>query len=141
MFDKFDIEIGREKFFKNPVNVIALMMFDCKYGTSFTLDIEPNKIHKSWYETDFVKEKSEKVYYKTERVHITELDLVYPPRKYIYIAKALLRGDMNHAKHLSKSFDVYDILINFLNSFIIIDKISDIPIPIPKYLELIRGDK
>lgn len=141
MFDKFDIEINKEEFFKNHINVIALMMFDCKYGTSFTLDIEPNKVYKTWHEIDFVYEKAEKVFYKVGRAYMTELDLVYPPRKYIYVAKALLRGDMKHAKRLSKSFDVYDILINFLNSFIISEKIHSTPIPVPKYLELIKRGK
>ena len=141
MFDKFDIEINKEEFFKNPVEVLALMMFDCKYGTTFSLDIEPNKIYKTWHETDFVYEKAEKVFYRLGRAYITELDLVYPPRKYIYLAKALLKGNIKRAKILSKSFDVYSNLINFLNSFIILEKIKDTPIPVPKYLELIRGDK
>lgn len=30
MFDKFGIECDKEEFFKNPIGVIALMMFDCK---------------------------------------------------------------------------------------------------------------
>lgn len=141
MFDKFDIEINKEEFFKNPVEVLALMMFDCKYGTTFSLDIEPNKIYKTWNETDFVYEKAEKVFYRLGRSYITELDLVYPPRKYIYIAKALIKGNIKRAKILSKSFDVYSNLINFLNSFIILEKIKDTPIPVPKYLELIMGDK
>lgn len=38
MFDKFDIEINKEELFKNHIGVIALMMFDCKYGTTFSLD-------------------------------------------------------------------------------------------------------
>lgn len=141
MFDKFDIEIDKEEFFKNPVNVIALMMFDCKYGTTFSLEIEPNKIYKTWYETDFVYEKSEKVFYRLGRYYMTELDLVYPPRKYVYLAKALLRGNIKRAKILSKSFDVYDILINFLNSFIYLDELHSSPIPVPKYLELIKRGK
>lgn len=141
MFDKFDVEINKEEFFKNPAEVLALMMFDCKYGTTFSLDIEPNKIYKTWNETDFVYEKAEKVFYRLGRSYITELDLVYPPRKYIYIAKALIKGNIKRAKILSKSFDVYSNLINFLNSFIILEKIKDTPIPVPKYLELIRGDK
>ena len=141
MFDKFDIEINKEEFFKNPVEVLALMMFDCKYGTTFSLDIEPNKIYKTWNETDFVYEKAEKVFYRLGRSYITELDLVYPPRKYIYIAKALIKGNIKRAKILSRSFDVYSNLINFLNSFIILEKIKDTPIPVPKYLELIMGDK
>lgn len=66
MFDKFGIECDREEFFKNPIDVIALMMFDCKYGTTFSLDIEPNKIYKTWHETDFVYEKLRK--YFTDQV-------------------------------------------------------------------------
>lgn len=139
MFDKFGIEIDKEEFFKNPVSVIALMMFDCKYGTTFSLEIEPNKIYKNWYETDFVYEKSEKVFYRLGRYYMTELDLVYPPRKYVYLAKALLRGNIKRAKILSKSFDVYDILINFLNSFIYLDELHSSPIPVPKYLDMIKG--
>lgn len=141
MFDNFDIEFDKEEFFKNPVGVIALMMFDCKYGTTFSLDIEPNKIYKTWYEIDFVYKKAEKAFYKEGSVYMAELDLVYPPMKYVYIAEALLSGNIKRAKILSKSFEVYDILINFLNSFIYLDELHSSPIPVPKYLELIKLGK
>ena len=141
MFDKFDIEIDKEEFFKNPVNVIALMMFDCKYRTTFNFGIEPNKVVKTWVETDFVYEKAEKVFYRLGRSYMTELDLVYPPRKYIYVAEALLKGNMKRAKILSKSFDVYSKLINFLNSFIVLEKIRSTPISVPQYLDLIKRGK
>ena len=98
MFDTFDIEIDKEQFFKDLVNVVALMMFDCKDRTTFNFGIEPNKIVRTWCETDFVYEKAEKVFYRLSRIYMTELALIYPPRKYIYIAEALLEGNKRRLK-------------------------------------------
>ena len=134
MFDTFDIEIDKEEIFKDLVNVVALMMFDCKDRTTFNFGIEPNKIVKTWVETDFVYEKVEKVFYRLSRVYMTELVLIYPPRKYIYVAESLLEGDMKKAKNLAKSFEVYDKLSNFLNSYVI-DYIDFGRMSVPLYLE------
>ena len=119
MFDTFDIEIDKEEFFKDLVNVVALMMFDCKDRTTFNFGIEPNKIVRTWVETDFVYEKAEKAFYRLSRVYMAELVLIYPPRKYIYIAEALLEGNKKKAENLAKSFEVYGKLSNFLNSYVI----------------------
>lgn len=137
MFDNFDIEIDKEEFFKNPVNVIALMMFDCKDRTTFNFGIEPNKIVRTWCETDFVYEKAEKVFYRLSRIYMTELVLIYPPRKYIYVAEALLEGDMKKAKNLASSFEVSTQLENYLSSYVVdyekLEHISAI-----RFLELIK---